>query len=129
MVIFQKNGEAVGYAQTLEDVLRIPQGAATVACDFTTNAALLADFRANGTSHYQIVAGALKKDGNAVTIAADEDRTALFRVVTGLTEQQKQGLRNGVRGFIEAMGSGGTPTQQQRDRALAWALLKLLTGD
>lgn len=105
-----------------------PNAAQTIEVDSATNQALITDVSLN-MGAYTIVAGALKKDGADVAIAADTDQKAIEKLVRGITGAELNALRTGAKGFVQAMKNGQSPTQQQRDRALAWAILRILVGD
>lgn len=112
-----------------EDDYRLdPNAAQTLEVDSSTNQALLNDVSLN-MGAYTIVGGVLKKNGVDAQIEADTDQKAIEKLVRSLTEQEKAALRTGTKGFIQAMKNGQNPTQQQRDRALAWVVLKELIGD
>ena len=77
----QADGQFRFRATVVEERMNPVPGDAAAIVDFDedTNAALLADIRANLASYAVTVGGLLQKDGATVTPAADGDRAALRR--------------------------------------------------
>jgi len=113
----------------LDDKYRNAQDASEeMEVDSATNSGLVADI-ASAMHLYTLAAGVLKKDGRPVSPEEDSDEKGIERSARSVTPAQTAALRQAAKGFMRAIAANGTPTQQQRDRALAYALLRGFLGD